>query len=92
MDLNAQVEASGSIHHPEIEGYSMHSKNRTAVCTASCVTLWSYAKGWEMRDTQLTESHALGILRVVYDTKTGRLEVQRHVLKHFVRWDDVAFF
>lgn len=102
MDLNGQVEASGFIHHPEIEGYSMHSKYGTAVCTASCVTIWSYARSWEVLDAQLTRSHALEVMRVVYDTKTDRLEVQRNVVKHSVEtdfnakdlvwWNDVAYF
>lgn len=102
MDLNGQVKASGSIDHPDFEDYSMHSRYSTVVCTVSCVTLWSYAKGWEVRDTQLTKTHALEIMRVVYDTKTDRLEIHTHVVKHSIQtdfnaedivwWNDVAFF
>ena len=39
MDLKGQVESSGSIEHPDIEGYSMHSERTTPVYTNGMVTL-----------------------------------------------------
>lgn len=102
MDLSGQVEGSGSMNLPNMGGYTMRSRNETPGCTSRHVTLWSYAKGWEVRDSQLNKSHALEVMRVVYDTYISRIEVQIHVVKHsidtyfnaadFVWWNDVAYF
>ena len=105
MTLNGQIESSGCIEHPDIEGYSKHSENAAPVCTEGCVTLWSYAGCREVLDAQPIQTVAWEIIRVVYDTKSNQLELQRHAVNYsvptgltglrardFLWWNDVAFF
>ena len=98
-DLKGQIESSGCIEHPDIREYSMHSENAVPVCTTGCITLWSYAG---RREVHLTKANAWEIMRVVYDTKSDQLELERHAVKHFIGtelragdflwWKDVAYF
>ena len=99
MNLNGQIESSGCIEHPDLCEYSSHSENAVPVCTTGCITLWSYAG---RREAHLTKANAWEIIRVVYDTKSDQLELERHAVKHsigtelhagdFLWWKDVAYF
>ena len=99
MNLNGQTESSGFIEHPDLCEYSTHSENAVPVCTTGCITLWSYAG---RREAHLTKANAWEIMRVVYDTKSDQLELERHAVKHsigtelragdFLWWKDVAYF
>ena len=99
MDLNGQVESSGCIERSDIAEYSTHSEHAVPVCTTGCITLWSYAG---RRDTHLAEANAWEIMRVVYDTKSDQLLLEKHAVKHFMWtelcagdflwWRDVAYF
>ena len=99
MDLNGHVESSGCIEHPDPWEYSTHSEHAVPVCTTGCITLWSYAG---RREAHLTKAGAWEIMRVVYDTKSDQLELERHAVKHFIGtelcagdflwWRDVAYF
>ena len=101
MNLRGQIQSSGYMEHPNIQGYSMRSENATPVSRTGCVTLWSYAGSRQMLDAQQTKANAWEIIRVVYDTNTDRLELQRHTVEHSIRtrleegdflwWKDVAY-
>lgn len=97
-DLKGRIESSRRMEHPDIDDYSRHSEYAAPVCTAGCVTLWSYAASREMRQT--TDS-TWEVMRVVYDTRADRLELQRHAVEHWIPtrlsktdffwWKDVAY-
>ena len=99
MNLNGEIESSGSLKHPDMAEYSTHSENAIPVRTTGCITLWSYAG---RRKTYLTEDRPWEIMRVVYDTESDQLEFERCAVKHFIGtelsardflwWKDVAYF
>lgn len=100
-NLKGQIESSGRMEHPDLEGYSMHSKGIKPVCTTGHVTLWSYFRSRPLLDARKTKNNTWEIIRVVYDTKANRLELQRHTVvdsiqtqlarKDFFWWKDVAY-
>ena len=99
MNINGQIKSSGCIEHPAFWKYSRHSETAVPVCTTGCITLWSYAG---CRKAHLTKDSTWEILRVVYDTKSDQLELERHAVKQFIGtelsggdflwWKDVAYF
>lgn len=101
MNLKGQIESSGCMEHPNIEGYSMHFETTAPVCTTGCVTLWSYAARREELDAQQAKPNTWEVLRVCYNTKTDRLELQEYTVEHSIRtslsrgdflwWNDVAY-
>ena len=100
-NLKGEIESSGRMDHPDIQGYSMHSENAIPLCTADRVTLWSYAGRRGKLDAQRNKAKPWEIIRVVYDTKADRLELQRYTLEQsiqtrfraedFLWWKDVAY-
>ena len=98
IDLEGQVKSSGCIEHPNNDDYSRHSEYAIPTCAIWCVTLWSYAKD---RDPWQNEADTWEIMRVVYDTRLDRLELQRHAVRHSVQtrlsktdffwWKDMAY-
>lgn len=72
------------MEHPSIEGYRMHSENKTPMYRASCVTLGSYAGSRQELDAQRAKPSMWEALRVCYDMKTDRLELQRHAVEHSI--------
>ena len=99
MNLHGQVESSGYIEHPGMWNYSDHCEHAVPVCTTGRITLWCYVG---RREAHLTEANAWEVMRVVYDTSSDRLELERHAVKHFIGtelragdffwWKDVAYF
>lgn len=102
MSLKGQIESSGHMEHPDIEGYSLHSEETNPVSTVGRVTLWSYVRSSGGSEAQNTNLDVCDLMRVVYDTNTDRMELQRHSVKHaiptqfsardFLWWKDVAYF
>ena len=104
-DLKGQLESSGCIEHPDIDGYRKHSEYTAPACMIGCVTLWSYAADRQVLNAQqiYTKTWEISweIIRVVYDTRADRLELQRHIVEDKVRtrisktdffwWKDVAY-
>ena len=101
-NLKGEIESSGCMDHPEIQGYSMHSENAIPLCTLGRVTLWSYAGRRGKLDAQRNKAKPWEIIRVVYDTKADQLELQRHTVEQSIQtrfraedflWcKDVAYF
>ena len=99
MNLNGQIKSSGCIEHPDIREYSKHSETAVPVCTTGLITLCSYAG---CREAHSTKNNTWEILRVVFDTKSDQLELERHAVKQSIRtklsgvdflwWKDVAYF
>lgn len=100
-DLKGQVKSSGCMEHPNIDDYSRHSEYAIPACATGCITLWSYATDRHMLFPQRTKDNTWKIIRVVYDTRTNRLELRRHTVGHsvltrlskmdFFWWKDVAY-
>lgn len=104
-DLKGQLESSGCIEHPDIDGYRKHSEYTAPACMIGCVTLWSYAADRQVLNAQQINTKtweiSWEIIRVVYDTGADRLELQRHTVEDKVRtrisktdffwWKDVAY-
>ena len=100
-DLKGQVKSSGCMEHPNIDDYSRHSEYAIPARGTSCVTLWSYAADRAMLDSWHIKASTWEVIRVVYDTRTDRLELRRHTVKlsvltrlsktDFFWWKDVAY-
>ena len=102
MNLRGEIESSGCMVHPDIQDCSTPSENAIPVCTASRVTLWTYAGRRGKLNTQRNKAKPWEIIRVIYDTVADRLELQRYTVKQsiltrfragdFLWWKDVAYF
>ena len=93
--LDGQIEAQGSITHPNIDDYTRHSDFTKPANTSGCITIWSYAR------THPSESNAIHVLRVCYNTNKDRLELKEQLVECFFVesctsaswfwWQDVAY-
>ena len=57
INLKGQIESSGRMEHPEVEGYSIHSEDIKPVSTAGHVTLWSYSRSLPLLDARETKNN-----------------------------------
>ncbi len=100
-NLKGQSQSRGSIELPDDAAFSLTSSEPGPIYTANRVTLFTFKGDRGTPDKTQTEDNTWDIMRVIYDTKADRLELQIHTVKQSIQtkfaardliwWNDVAY-
>ncbi len=100
-NLKGQSQSRGSIELPDDVAFSLASSAPGPIYTANRVTLFTFRGDRGTPYKEQTEDNIWDIMRVIYDTKADRLELQIHTVKQsiqtklcardFIWWNDVAY-
>lgn len=100
-NLKGQLQSRGSVELPDTAAFELDDTASRPICTANRITLFTFTGGVSTPDQNQAEEDTWDIIRVIYNTKSDRLELQASTVKQsiqtvfdsqkFLWWNDVAY-